>query len=121
MWTIDENGKLLAQIVTPYSRHHKLLDWTGDGIDEILVAYSGAIYNNKGKRIATLTSPEDPANSEEVTPVEQRSMLLGDIDGDGVKDIIMATNNKVYIYKNKNGKKPNKSVPLGTGPNLTLY
>lgn len=121
MWIIGEKGTLLGQITTDYSRHHHLLDWTGDGTKEILVAYNGAIYDHTGKRIASLvTSPQDSTAATAEKDTEYRSMLTGDIDGDKVEDIILATQHKVYIYKNTKGK-PSKSAPLGTGPNFTLY
>ena len=119
-WIMDEQGALLARIATDYSRHHALVDWTGDGLDEIVVAYNGAVYNNAGRRIATLTVPDDEAVGAG-DPVEQRSILLGDMDGDGVQDVLMATNTAVHVYRNAQGAKPNEKAPLGTGLNVTLY
>ena len=107
------------RITTDYSRHHALLDWTGDGLDEIVVAYDGAIYDHRGRRIATLAVPG--AHTSGRQPVEQQSILLGDMDGDGVPDVLIVTNTAVTIYRNENGARPKRSVPLGTGPNVTLY
>jgi hypothetical protein len=119
-WIMDEQGTLLARIATDYSRHHALVDWTGDGLDEIVVAYNGAVYNNAARRIATLTVPDDEAVGAG-DPIEQRSILVGDMDGDGVRDILMATDTAVYIYRNTKGAEPNGKAPLGTGLNVTLY
>jgi rhamnogalacturonan lyase-like protein len=118
MWVMDENGKLLGQIVTNYSRHHALLDWTGDGVNEILVGNSGTIYNQQGKRIATLTpSPsEDPPKRK-----GERSLLIGDMSGDGIPDVLLATPTHVHIFLNRKGKKANIPLPLGTEFNFTLY
>lgn len=121
MCVIDDKGTLLGRITTDYSRHHHLLDWTGDGADEIAVAYNGAIYDHTGERIACLvTASEDSPAVTAEKDAEYRSMVIGDIDGDQIRDILLVTTSKVYIYKNINGK-PDKSVPLGTGANLTLY
>ena len=47
--------------MSPYCRHHSLLDWTGNGAEEMLVSHNGAMYNHKGERIATFTTPgEEP-------------------------------------------------------------
>jgi hypothetical protein len=46
---MDENGVLLGRINTDNARHHHLLDWTGEGLDEIFNAHSGAIYDDKGR------------------------------------------------------------------------
>jgi hypothetical protein len=120
LWVMDERGSLLARITTDYSRHHVLADWTGDGLDEIIVAYDGAVYDNRGRRVATLAVPGgDTARGKE--SVEQRSILVGDMDGDGVRDILIATNTAVYIYRNEKGARPKEKAPLGTGLNVTLY
>jgi hypothetical protein len=122
IWVLDEKGQPLGQIVTDYSRHHHLLDWTGDGLNEIMVAHNGAIYNHKGERIGVFVTPRPTKTG---SPVEEsafeRSILTGDMTGDGVPDVVLATPEAVYIFKNKKGLKPDTPVPLGTGPNFTLY
>ncbi len=114
LWLIDENGVLLGRINTDYARHHDLLDWTGDGLDEIFNAHSGAIYNNKGQRIATLEAP--PAANK-----GERSILLGDFTGDGIPDVTFATTDALYIFRNEKGAKPATPVRPGTKFNFTLY
>ena len=51
VWVIDEAGAVLGRITTEYARHHVLLDWTGDGYDEILVARHRGLYGHDGRRI----------------------------------------------------------------------
>jgi len=114
LWLLDENGALLGRINTNYARHHHLLDWTGDGLDEIFNADSGAIYDDKGRRIATLAAP--PAANE-----GERSILVGDFTGDGVPDVALVTTTAVYVFKNENGVKPTPRLGLGTEFNFTLY
>jgi hypothetical protein len=118
LWVLDEKGNLLGRIVTDYSRHHCLLDWTGDGVDEILVAHNGCIYDYHGRRIGVFAVPED---SLEGKSKGERSMLIGDMTGDGVRDVMMAAPEKVYIYVNRKGKKSSGQVQPGTEFNFTLY
>ncbi|MBN1805612.1 MAG: hypothetical protein JW837_10205 [Sedimentisphaerales bacterium] len=118
VWILNEKGEFLVRIVTDYCRHHCLLDWTGDGVDEILVAHNGGIYNYKGERIGLLAVPDGKQMGQRKG---ERSMLIGDMDGDGLRDVMMATPDKVYIYLNKNGKKESEPVKLGTEFNFTLY
>jgi hypothetical protein len=118
IWTLDEKGEFLGRIVTDYSRHHCLLDWTGDGADEILVAHNGCIYDHHGRRIGVLAVPDGNQVGQRKG---ERSMLIGDMTGDGVRDVMMVTTEKVYIYINRNRKKGNKPVRLGTEFNFTLY
>jgi len=114
LWLMDENGDLLGRINTDYARHHHLLDWTGDGLDEIFNAHSGAIYDHRGRRIATLAAPL-------ATDKGERSLLVGDFTGDGVADVALATTTALYVFKNDNGIKPAHRVDLGTEFNSTLY
>jgi hypothetical protein len=114
LWLMDEDGTLLGRINTDYARHHHMLDWTGDGLDEIFNAHSGAIYDNKGRRIATLVAPPAADRGE-------RSLLVGDFTGDGVADVTLATTTALYVFKNGNGAKPRHRVGLGTEFNFTLY
>jgi hypothetical protein len=110
----DEYGVLLGRINTDYARHHHLLDWTGDGLDEIFNAHSGAVYDGKGRRIATLTAPPAANRGE-------RSLLVGDFTGDGIPDVALVTTTTLYLFRNENGRKPPTAAGLGTELNLTLY
>ena len=110
---LDENGVLLGRINTDYARHHHMLDWTGDGFDEIVNAHSGAVYDHAGRHIATLTAPKADKG--------ERSMLVGDFTGDGVPDVALVTTDALYVFENQNGAKPAEHIGLGTEPNFTLY
>lgn len=118
LWVFDANGERLGQIMTPYGRHHRLLDWTGDGFAEILNGSNQALYGQTGKRLGTFSIPGSPAGS---TRPYELSILTGDCDGDGRQDVLLVAPETVYIYRNEQGAKPAGGVPLGTGLNLTLY
>jgi len=118
MWVLDADGAPLGRITTRYSRHHRLLDWTGDGLADILAADSRGVYDGTGKRVATFAMPGagDPA-----TEGYELSLLIGDCDGDGVPDILIITPATVYVYRNESGKRPEGPAVPGTGMNVTLY
>jgi hypothetical protein len=117
IWVLEEEGKVLGRIVTDYSRHHALLDWTGDGVEEILVGHNGAVYDYRGERVATFATPEP-----EGTPGDfERSLMIGDMTGDGIPDVMLASPDTVHIYKNEHGRKPDGPTRLGTEFNFTLY
>ena len=86
------------------------MDWTGDGVDEIILAHVYGVFDNRGKRIATLQC--DTAGT---------AMQLGDMTGDGFIDIAITTDWYLHIFKNETGKASGKRVPLGCGVNYTLY
>jgi hypothetical protein len=119
IWILDEQGRSLGQIVTDYSRHHCLLDWTGDGVEEILVAHKRGLYNHQGRRIGTFHTPGLEADSEQTR--YEKSLIIGDMTGDGICDVIIITDRMIYFYKNTHGKKPKIPAPLGTEFNMTLY
>jgi len=115
----DEEGYLLGRITTNYSRHHALLDWDGDGVDEIIVAHSGGLYDYRGTRSATLATPgAEPPN---VKGTYEKSLFVGDMDGDGIADLTLTTPDRVYVYRNVHGRKARDPVRLGSERNFTLY
>jgi len=118
VWVFDERGNVKTKIKTDYARHHSLLDWTGDGVDEIVIAQSRSIYDCQGHVIATLAM-----DAKDDVEGEERLALTGDFTGDGIPDILLTTRamTQVLIYKNERGRKPNPPAPLGTGINFTLY
>lgn len=118
IWALDGDGNKLGELVTDYSRHHKLIDWTGDGIAEIVVAHNRALYDATGKRLDTFEVPDDVLKA---AGNAELSVQLGDMDGDGVQDILLILPTHVLIYRNETGAKPAGAVSLGTGLNVTLY
>jgi len=116
---LDAKGHIVGRLVTNYSRHHALLDWDGDGLDEIAVAHSGGLYDDHGTRITTFATPgAEPAN---VKGSYEKSLQVGDMDGDGIADLILTTPDSIYVYRNLRGKKTEGPAHLGSGPNFTLY
>jgi len=87
-------------------------------VDEILVAHNGCIYDHHGKRIGVFAVPGGGLAGKSKG---ERSMLIGDITGNGVRDVMIATPEKVYIYVNRKGKKSKGPVRPGTEFNFTLY
>lgn len=119
LWVLDEEGRPLGQIMTHYCRQHGLLDWTGDGVEEMVVAHKRGLYNHQGQRIGTFHTPSLDTNSEQIP--EGKSLLIGDMTGDGIRDVTIVTGSAVYIYKNTRGQKPKTPAPLGSEFNMTLY
>lgn len=115
---LDEQGNLLGRIVTDYSRHHGLLDWTGDGVAEIIVAHHGCMYDHRGRCIGVFNLPGGTGAAQSKG---ERSLLIGEMTGDGIRDVMIATPQNVYIYANSKGVGGREPAPLGTEFNFTLY
>jgi len=115
---VDLDGDGRQEIMAGYARHHALLDWTGDGVDEIVIAQPRALYDGAGQVLAVLDM-----DATDDLQGEERLVLSGDFSGDGVPDILLTTRaiSHVHIYRNERGRRPNPPAPLGTGLNVTLY
>ncbi|MCP4710480.1 MAG: VCBS repeat-containing protein, partial [Planctomycetes bacterium] len=108
IWVIDgSSGKALGQLITNSSRHHKLIDWDGDGLDEFVVARDHGLYDHTGQRTATLGTESQDGDH----------VHIGDMTGDGHSDILLTAKGKIYIYKNELGAKEDNSIP-GLGLNV---
>lgn len=118
IWVFNEQGEVRTKIRTDYARHHALLDWSGDGADEIVVAQPRTLYNGAGQPVAELVM--DTLDDQ---TGEERLALTGDFSGDGVPDILLTTRaiTHLYLYRNERGRRPDPPAPLGTGLNVTLY
>jgi hypothetical protein len=118
LWVIDEQGTVRTRIMTDYARHHGLVDWTGNGLAEVVVAQSRGLYDGQGRRVATFAMGENDDRQG-----EERLVLIGDFSGDGVPDVLLTSRalTRVYVYKNEHGRKPQPPAPLGTEKNFTLY
>jgi hypothetical protein len=112
----DQQGNPLGQINTDYTRHHILVDWNGDGLQEIGSALPRGLFDGRGRRVCSFAIAEG-----------ERPMLMADIDltGHGARDVLLTTvkqdTYKVYLYRNETAGSPSQKRPAGTGRNYTLY
>ncbi len=112
---LSDKGVLLGRLVTNGSRHHMLVDWSGDGQQNIVIASTAAMFNSKGEMEARFDIPN----------YTNKGFICskGDMTGDGVPDIIFSTDpgKEVYIFKNQRPKTENDNLQLGTKANYSLY
>ena len=124
VWVLDEEGKLLGQITAEYSRFHMIVDWNGDGIEEIVLPHARGLFDCTGKRIGTFAMDAQadvfggqPAQEGEIGNI----VLRGDMDGDGVPDISITAPDALYVFRNEKGRRAKGKMPVGCGRNFTLY
>jgi hypothetical protein len=124
LWILDENCDIRGKIKTEYSRFHTLVDWNGDGVDEIVIPHSRGLFDFQGKRIGTFDM-EPQADAYGGMPPKEGEIgnivLSGDMTGDGVPDITITAPNMVYIFKNDKGRPAEPKTPPGCGRNFSLY
>lgn len=115
VWVLSAEGDVLAEIITKDGRHHDLLDWNGDGLDEIVVAYEPLIYNGQGQVIERL----EVAEGDEVRDCVPLHLTA---DGPMYLALTTMTGNALYLYESPGGKLADGQPPrVGTEMNATLY
>ncbi len=102
----------------------RLADMTGDGLQDIVLIHDGNVeywpnlgHNRWGKRVSMHRAPRFHDSGYELGYDPQR-ILLGDIDGDGLADLVYVGHNEVRLWINQsgNGWCPEPIVIKGTPP-----
>jgi hypothetical protein len=95
----------------------KTAEMGGDGLQDLVYVYNGNIsywpnlgYGRFGKKITMQNSPRFPNG------YDPKRILLGDIDGDGLADLIYVDNNKVTIWINKSGNAWSDAIEITGTP-----
>ena len=112
----DQQGNELGRINTDYGRHHVLVDWNGDGLQEIGSALARGLFDGRGRRVSTFAVAEG----------ERPRLIAGvDLTGNGMRDVLLTTTKediyRVHLYRHESTLPPNEKRPAGTGLNFTLY
>jgi len=96
----------------------KIGDMSGDGMQDFTLINDGHVeywpnlgYGSWGKRVPMLHSPRFPFD------YDPKRILVGDIDGDGLADIIYVDDRKIHIWINQSGNAwSDEIVVQGTPP-----
>ena len=120
---MDDQGTVLGSFRCGYGRHHRLIDWDGDGLMEILIGQSRRLFNGQGQCVArlgqegTFASENGPQEGNDPCPFA----IVGDLDGDRRPEIILHSPSLIEIYKSDRAGLIEGKRPLGTGVNFSLY
>ncbi|WP_026103334.1 SpvB/TcaC N-terminal domain-containing protein [Pseudanabaena sp. PCC 6802] len=98
----------------------KLGDMTGDGLQNIVLIHDGKIeywpnlgYGNWGKQIVMTNSPRFPYG------YDPKRILVGDIDGDGLDDIVYVDNRKLTLWINQCGNGWSNPIEIKGTPSVS--
>jgi hypothetical protein len=119
---IDAAGQRLGIYYCGDSRHHRLIDWDGDGISEILAGQERRLFDGTGRCVLRLGPDELYSDSAKLTSNGDGEplALIGDLDGDQRPEIIIYSMKRIVIYRSDRAAIV-PELKLGTGVNTTLY
>lgn len=120
-WLIDFDGKLIGKFLMDYSRHHRLADWNGDGFCDIILANALTVCDGLGERLCSfdLNGKAEEVRADKKAGDPGPLVSVADVMGNGAGDVILHTDDKIFIYKNPS--KPKYKASFADEFNFTLY
>ena len=105
----------------------KWADMTGDGLQDIVLIHNGRVdywpnlgYGQWGKRITMRTNPRfEDAGTYGAIGYDPKRVLLGDVDGDGVADLIYVGSGHVTVSINQTGNGWSEPITIHGTPPIT--
>lgn len=105
----------------------KLGDVTGDGLQDILLIHNGRVeywhyrgYGRWGRRVTMRNSPrfEDAAFFPGIG-FDPKRLLVGDVDGDGVADLVYVSSGHITVWINQDGNAWSDPIVIHGTPPVT--
>jgi hypothetical protein len=124
VWLIGIDGAHIGTYMTNYSRHHRLVDWNGDGFDEIVLSNALTICDGSGNRVVSfdLDGEAEDIRCEQSAGDPGPLVSVVDLTGNGVEDVVLHTDKKIFVFAS--GRSPSqtgrKNIVSDT-TNFTLY
>jgi RHS repeat-associated protein len=95
----------------------KTAEMSGDGLQDLVYIHNGTVaywpnlgYGRFGKKITMRNSPRLPYG------YDPKRILLGDVDGDGLADLIYVDNNRITLWINRSGNAWSDPVVINGTP-----
>ncbi|WP_179959358.1 SpvB/TcaC N-terminal domain-containing protein [Marinobacter changyiensis] len=98
----------------------KWADMTGDGLQDLLLVHDGNVeywpnlgYGDWGRRVHMHNSPRLPYG------YDPRRILIGDVDGDGLADLVYVDHGKILLWINQSGNGWSDPIEIDGTPAVT--
>jgi RHS repeat-associated protein len=105
----------------------KLADMTGDWLQDIVLIHNGRVdywpnlgHGQWGKRTSMRNSPRfEDAGTYGTIGYDPKRILLGDVDGDGVADLVYIGSGHITVWINQSGNSWSDPIPIHGTPPIT--
>jgi hypothetical protein len=106
---LDHRGRWLGAFYVSYPRFHKLMDWDGDGVMEIVIPSDHLLCDGRGRPVVRLAdAPELSARGAE-TPIPR----IADVCGDGRDELVLFNADSILVYGNpRPARRPFPAQPV---------
>jgi len=98
----------------------KFADMSGDGLQDIVLVHDGSVEywpalgrGDWGKRVVMQNSPRFPHGHD------PKRILIGDVDGDGVADMVYVDDTKVTLWINQSGNRWSNPIEIKGTPSVS--
>lgn len=124
VWLLGTDGTHIGTYLTNYSRHHRLVDWNGDGFAEIVLANALTICDGAGSRVVSFDLDGKAEDIRVEQPAGDPGPLVSVVDmtGNGVEEVVLHTDRKIFVFASgRESSEVGKRNVVSDTINFTLY
>ena len=117
---VDRRGLDAFPNVSFADERVRLADITGDGLQDVVLVYDGCVEywaslgrGDWGRRVSMANSPRFPFG------YDPKRVLMDDVDGDGLADLVYVDDRKVTLWMNQGGERWSDPIEIRGTPRVS--